>query len=200
MPHNWDETWRWLLALGGIIGIYRLAVFLNDRTRGATSRSRHPTTWRHWFTLPLTPFWPFIWVGSITLWVAGALAFWILRKAWPPIAVREAPVLASDDQVQRKTVGAIAYPFWACLRRQTGWVRVDVAITPDGAYRGHQIIDASPPAVFDRAVAGALAQTTYETIDASPLPDRFETLYRFTPPPPRPPPGQTAAVASQANA
>jgi hypothetical protein len=200
MPQNWDETWRWLLALGGIIGIYRLAVFLNDRTRGAASRARHPTTWRHWFMLPLAPFWPFIWAASMTLWVVGALVFWILRKAWPPLPVREPPVLVSDDRVRRKVVGAIAYPLWLCLRRQTGWVRVDVAITPDGVYRGHEIVDASPPALFDRAVARALARTTYETTDASPLPDRFETLYRFTPPPPQPPPGRADGVAGQAKA
>jgi hypothetical protein len=96
-------------------------------------------------------------------------------------------------------VGSIAYPFWPCLRRQTGWVRVDVAITPDGAYRGHEIVDASPPAVFDRAVARALTLTTYETTDASPLPDRFETLYRFEPPPP-PRPRRRATVASQTQA
>jgi hypothetical protein len=199
MPHNWDETWRWLAALGGIIGIYRLAVFLNDQARGAKSRARHPTTWRHWFLLPLAPFLPFLWAGSITLWFVGAVAFWILRKLWPPLSVRDPPVLASDDRVRPKEVGSIAYPFWPCLRRQTGWVRVDVAITPDGAYRGHEIVDASPPAVFDRAVARALTLTTYETTDASPLPDRFETLYRFEPPPP-PRPRRRATVASQTQA
>ena len=198
MPHNWDETWRWLLAVGGIIGIYRLAVFLNDRTRGAASRARHPTTWRHWFMLPLMPFMLSISTASLALWGLALFVPRILRKIWPPLPVREPPTLASDDTVRRKTVGTIAYPFWPYLRRQTGWVRVDVAITPDGSYQGHEIVDASPPALFDRAVARALAETTYETTDASPLPDRFETLYRFEPPPPRP--DRTSLVASQAKA
>ena len=200
MPHNWDETWRWLAALGGIIGIYRLAAFLNDRARGAKSRARNPTTWRHWFMLPLTPFWPLIGAASITLWFVFTLALWILRKAWPLLPVREPPVLVSDDTIRRKTVGSIAYPFWPCVRRQAGWVSVDVTIAPDGAYRGHEVIDASPPLVFNRAVAQALARTTYETTGAGPLPDRLQTLSRFEPPPLQRRPGQTAAAASQAKA
>jgi hypothetical protein len=199
MPHNWDETWRWLLALGGIIGLYRLAVFLNDQARGAKSRTRHPTTWRHWFMLPLMPFMLFISTASLAFWGLGHLVPWTLRKVWPPLPVREPPSLAIDDRVRRKAVGPIAYPFWLCLRRQTGWVRVDVAITPYGVYQGHEIIDASPPALFNRAVAEALTKTTYETTDASALPDRFETLYRFEPPP-RPRPGQASLVASSTEA
>ncbi|MFZ0267923.1 energy transducer TonB [Caulobacter sp.] len=197
MPHNWDETWRWLLALGGIIGIYRLAVFLNDRARGAKSRARHPTTWRHWFMLPLTPFWPFIWGGSLALWLISVLVSWALRKAWPLIPVREPPALASDDRVRRKATGPTRYPLWACMRGQTGWVHVAVEITPDGAYRAHRIVDASPPAVFDRAVAHALTGTTYEAVDGASLPADFETLYRFVPPE-RPKPRRAAPVAAPA--
>jgi hypothetical protein len=150
--------------------------------------------------LPLMPFMAFISTAALALWALALLVPWFLGKVWPLASVREPPTLAGDGKVQRKTVGATAYPFWPCLRRQTGWVHVDVTITPDGAYRGHEIIDASPPALFDRAVARALAVTTYEATDASPLPDRFETLYRFEPPPPRPRPGQTSHVASQAKA
>ena len=200
MPHNWDETWRWLAALGGVIAIYRLAVYLNDRARGARSRARHPTTWRHWFMLPLAPFMPFISTASLALWGLSLLAPWILRKAWPLLPVREPPVLAYDDAVRRKTLGPARYPVWANLRGQAGWVAVAIDITPGGAYRGHRILDASPPAIFDRAVARALAQTTYETCGAGPLPEGLETLYRFEPQPPRPRPGRAQGAAPQAQA
>jgi len=183
MPNNWDETWRWLLALGGIVGVYRLAVFLNDLARGAKSRARHPTTRWHWFTLPLMPFLPFIWAASAALWLVGPLASWTLRKAWPLLPVREPPVLVADDRVRRRTIGPTRYPFWESVRGQTGWVQVAVKITPKGVYRAHRIIDASPRALFDSAVATALAATSYETTDGGPLPANFETLYRFAPPP-----------------
>jgi hypothetical protein len=200
MPHNWDETWRWLLALGGVIGIYRLAVFLNDRARGAKSRARHPTSGSHWLMLPLIPFMPFIWAGGVGVWIIGTLALWILRKALPLVPVRDPPVVASDDRVRRKDVGPTRYPFWLAFRGQAGWVRVMVEITADGAYRAHRIIDASPPGLFDGAVAQALGATTYETVDASPLPADFETLYRFVPPPPRSRPGRSIKTASQIQA
>ena len=200
MPHNWDETWRWLAALGGVIGIYRLTVFLNDRARGAKSRARYPTTWRHWLMLPLMPVMPLISGISLALWGLSLLAPWIARKAWPILPVRDSPIMPSEGPVKRKTVGSTNYPFWPCVRRQRAWVLVNVAITPDGAYAGHEIVDASPLAIFDRAVVRALALTTYETTDSSPLPDRFETLYRFEPPPPRPRPGQASTPASQAKA
>jgi len=196
MPHSWDETWRWLVALGGILGIYRLAVFLNDRARGAKSRARHPTTWRHWFMLPLTPFMPFIWAAGGALWLVGVLASWVLRKTWPLLPVREPPALVVDDRVRRKTIGPTHYPFWAMARGQTGWVHVRVEITPDGVYHSHRVVDASPPAQFDQAVTRALVGTTYETIDGDPLPADFETLYKFVPPPRLKP--RTAPVASSA--
>jgi hypothetical protein len=198
MPHNWDETWRWLVALGGIVGIYRLAVFLNDCARGAKSRTRHPTTWRHWFMLPLMPLMPFISTASLAFWGLSLLAVWVLRKAWPLLPVGEPPVLAHEDKVRRKTVGPIRYPFWSNLRGQAGWVWVAVEITSDGAYRAHRVLGASPPAIFDRAVALAVAGTTYETHEPGPLPEGIEALYRFEPRPPRPRPGRALAIAPQA--
>ncbi|MBO9561069.1 MAG: energy transducer TonB [Caulobacter sp.] len=123
----------------------------------------------------------------MVLWALGLLFSWILRKAWPVLPVREPPVVAVDDRVQRKVIGPTRYPFWACVRRQTGWVQVTVEIGPDGAYHAHRVVDASPPALFDRAVARALIDTTYETTDGSPLPPHFETLYRFVPSPPAKP-------------
>lgn len=147
--------------------------------------------------LPLAPFMPFISGAILAFWFVGIVVSWTLRKAWPLRPVREPPVLAIDDKVHRTTIGRTRYPIWACLRGQTGWVHVAVEIASDGVYRTHRIVDASPPAVFDRAVARALAGTTYETTDGDPLPGGFETLYRFVPPE-RPKPRPAAPVTTPA--
>jgi protein TonB len=69
---------------------------------------------------------------------------------------------AVDSSPQSVAQAEPVYPFQASLRRIEGFVVVEFIVTSEGRTRELQVVESSPPAVFEAAALQAVKQWTFD--------------------------------------
>lgn len=111
---------------------------------------------------PIVTF-PFALVAAfVTLWV-GLL---LLRFAVAPLVARLSPAVeatatpppSDEPSIPYLVQPASQYPAFAQARRQCGWVRVALRISPAGRITAYRVVEQTPRRTFERAVVAGLHQ------------------------------------------
>ena len=97
-----------------------------------------------------------------------------LHRRWPCLALTAALLAGcasgSNQPMQLIQDAGPAYPETAKAQGIEGWVRLRYDIAADGRVRNLQVLESSPPGVFDAAAMAAVAQWRYRApvIDGAP--------------------------------
>ena len=109
------------------------------------------------FALLILGFFPVFWLLSFGFWISGLSIGLMAGRFWSPVLTADPPPNPSfDDSQSFRIAPQPRYPAFAFARRQSGWVRLSMRISPDERIESFRIEDQTPRNVFEAAVVACL--------------------------------------------